>query len=219
MQRVILAGVDPSAGGRAAADWAEDEAILRDLPLRVVRTWPRDPGEAGVTVTGLGLGPEDMAADAETLTCPLILVPDAPARSNHTGGVTLGIDARRPADAAIDFAFESARLRGLRLHAVHAWALPPSAAELPFAVPEEDRATWEDHEVQLLTDALRPWRAKYPDVPVFQDVVSFTPSEALLHHCAHAALVVVGHRRGSAWGDTTRSLLRAGTCPVAVVPS
>ncbi|UXY25680.1 universal stress protein [Streptomyces sp. HUAS TT20] len=219
MQRVILAGVDPAAGGRAAADWAEDEAILRDLPVRVVRAWPPDPGEARVTVTGLGLVPEDTAARAEAPACPLILVPEAPARSNRTGGITLGVDARRPADAAIDFAFESARLRCLRLHAVHAWALPPSAAELPFAVPEEDRATWEDHEVQLLADALRPWRAKYPDVQVFQDVVLFTPSEALLHHSPHAALVVVGHRRGSAWGDTTRSLLRATTCPVAVVPS
>lgn len=217
MRRVILACVGPSAGGRAAADWAQDEARRRDLPLRVVRAWPPDPGEAGMTVTGLDL--EDMAAHAEALTCPLILVPDAPARLHRAGGVTLGIDARRPAGAAIDFAFESARLRGVRLHAVHAWALPPSAAELPFAVPEEDRATWEDHEVQLLADALRPWRTKYPDVAVFQDVVLFTPSEALLHHCAHAALVVVGHRRGSAWGDTTRSLLRAGTRPVAVVPS
>ncbi|MGW3149614.1 universal stress protein [Streptomyces sp. NPDC001177] len=219
MQRVILACVDPSANGRTAAGWAKDEARLRDLPLCVVRGWPPDLGEARVTVTGLGPNVEDTAAHAEALTCPVILVPDASARSNRIGGVTLGIDARRPVGAAIDFAFESARLRGVRLHAVHAWELPSSAAGLPFAVPEEDRATWEDHEVQLLSDALRPWRAKYPDVPVLRDVVLFTPSEALLHHCAHAALVVVGHGPGSAWGDTTRSLLRAGTCPVAVVPS
>ncbi|MFF7129282.1 hypothetical protein [Streptomyces sp. NPDC008240] len=46
---------------------------------------------------------------------------------------------------------------GVRLHALHAWELPSCAAGLPFGVPEDDRATWEDHEVQLLADALRPW--------------------------------------------------------------
>ncbi|MFD9112689.1 adenine nucleotide alpha hydrolase family protein [Streptomyces bottropensis] len=54
-------------------------------------------------------------------------------------------------------------LRDVRLHAVHAWRLPSSATELPFGVPTEDRGAWEDHEVQLLADALRPWRARHPE--------------------------------------------------------
>ncbi|WP_433448407.1 universal stress protein [Streptomyces sp. CA-142005] len=79
----------------------------------------------------------------------MVLIPDAidpvagPAR--RVTQVTLGIDARHPAERAIDFAFDAAQVRGVRLYAVHAWELPSCAAGSPFGVPEEDRATWEDH--------------------------------------------------------------------------
>ncbi|MFF7842198.1 universal stress protein [Streptomyces ossamyceticus] len=135
------------------------------------------------------------------------------------GEVVLGIDARDPVGSAVDFAFDCARARGVRLRAVHAWALPPSAsAEWPFAVPERDRATWEDHEVQVLADALRPWRERYPDVPVLEDVVLLSPVQALAHHAAGAALVVVGSAPGPRSRATVHALLNEAVCPVAVVP-
>lgn len=133
--------------------------------------------------------------------------------------VLLGVDARAPSDGAIGFAFDSARVRGAPLHVVHAWSLPPAAAEWPFAIPEEDRATWEDHEVQLLADVLRPWRARYPEVPVLEDVVLLPPAEALLHHSGSAAQVVVGRRPGAEWGEVARTLVQEAACPVAVVPA
>ncbi|MFE7211207.1 universal stress protein [Streptomyces sp. NPDC001698] len=108
-------------------------------------------------------------------------------------------------------------MRNVRLHAVHAWEPPSCTAELPFAVPEEDRATWEDHEVQLLAATLRPWRVKYPRVPVLEDVLLLSPTEALAHHTEGAALVVVG--RGTVMApDSLQSLLREAGCPVAIVP-
>ncbi|MFF7640173.1 hypothetical protein [Streptomyces canus] len=58
----------------------------------------------------------------------------------------------------------------MRLCAVHAWRFPSCAAELPFGVPEEDRAAWADHEVRRPSDALMPWRERYPDVAVLEDV-------------------------------------------------
>ncbi|WP_055715218.1 universal stress protein [Streptomyces torulosus] len=134
------------------------------------------------------------------------------------GEVVLGIDARDPVGSAVDFAFDCALARGVRLRAVHAWALPASAAEWPFTVPERDRATWEDHEVQLLADALRPWRERYPDVPVLEDVVLLPPVHALAHHAAGAALVVVGSAPGSRSRATVHALLNEAVCPVAVVP-
>lgn len=100
---------------------------------------------------------------------------------------------------------------------MYAWELPAHAAASPLPVLEEDRATWEDDEVQLLSDALRPWRAKYPDVDVLEDVVLFTPVEALAHASEGAELMVVGRRSGSA--ATVRELLEHCRCPVAVVPS
>ncbi|MEV7326033.1 universal stress protein [Streptomyces sp. NPDC093970] len=144
-------------------------------------------------------------------------------RIPHTPGcrsarVLLGLDARHPVGDTIGVAFESARARGALLHVVHAWSLPPDAAEWPFGVPEKDRATWEDHEVQLLADVLPPWHEKYPDVPVLQDVLLLSPVEALLHHCGSAALVVVSGGPGPERSEVVRTLLREAERPVTVVP-
>lgn len=115
-------------------------------------------GEGGAAGVAVGSTASHVAG---TSACPLVLVPGTLARPEppgRAGLVTVGIDARDPADGALAFAFEAARLHRVRLHAVHAWRLPAEANALPFAVPEEDRARWEDQEVQLLSDALRPWR-------------------------------------------------------------
>lgn len=186
-------------------------------------------GEGGHA--GLPLGSTALAV-AGAAACPVVLVPsglacDGPV--SRPDKVTLGVDARDPADAAIDFAFDAAGRRGVRLHALHAWKLPPSAAEWPFGVPGEERATWEDHEVQLLSDALRPWREKYPDVRVLEDVVLFTPAEGLIRSSGNAELIVLGRQASgddradgvdsSGLGSVAQALLRHTKCPVAVVPS
>ncbi len=55
------------------------------------------------------------------------------------------MDARDPVSAVVDFAFDAARRRGARLHAVHAWRLPSRAERwMPYALPEEDRGRIED---------------------------------------------------------------------------
>ena len=199
--------------------------ILAGAPGPVLRTAGEDAelvvlglrgegGHAGITVGSTA------AALATSSAGPVVLVPgglpdEGPPRPS--AGVTVGVDGRAPAGGALDFAFEAARLRGARLHAVYAWKLPAHTAASPLPALEEDRATWEDHEVQLLSDALRPWRAKYPDVDVLEDVVLFAPVKALVHASAGAELVVVGRHAGP--GATVRDLLEHCRCPVAVVPS
>ncbi|MET8135196.1 universal stress protein [Streptomyces sp. NPDC005251] len=132
--------------------------------------------------------------------------------------VVLGIDARRPCDAVTGFAFEAAVRRGAPLHAVHAWHLPtPAGPSLPFAPPEEDRGAWEDQEVQLLADALRPWREAYPRVRVYEDVRLQSPATALVHASDSAGLLVLG-RGGTALGPTLTAVLGRTMCPVTVVP-
>ncbi|MFD4511170.1 universal stress protein [Streptomyces sp. NPDC058457] len=228
MEPVILARSGRSTPGRAVIDWAAHEAQMRGVVLRVPHSPSREPVGASVIVCGVRgdddappLRPGSLSATlVGTAHGPVVLVPDLLATSRRRAGVTLGVDARAPSDAALGFAFESARLRGVRLHAVHAWALPAGAAERPFGVPERDRAAWEDHEVQLLGDALRPWREKFPDVRVLEDVRLLSPTEALLHCSEHAALVVVPHDSGTTvWKEAARALLRRATCAVAVVPS
>ncbi|GGN48637.1 stress-inducible protein [Streptomyces albiflavescens] len=158
---------------------------------------------------------------AERSGRPVVLVPSGPSRMSgerRADQVTLGIDARDPADAVLEFAFDAAQRRGARLHAVHAWRLPSHAEQwMPFALPEEDRGAWEDREVQLLSDALRPWREKYPQVSIYEDVRLQSPSAALVRASTSSELLVAG-RCGTRLGPTLHSLLEHTTCPVAVVP-
>ncbi|MER7172171.1 universal stress protein [Streptomyces mesophilus] len=278
MRRSVIAGVDGSARGNAAADWAAREALRRGVVLRVVYAasqaedraedfWPyrhvpmpersvteltaRHPeleiesvrlsgpgapslpefaGTAELLVVGtrgsggfagLALGSTALAV-AQQASTPVVLVPSGLAcgqQRPRPDKVSLGVDAREPDDAACDFAFDEAQQRGVRLHAIHAWALPSAAAPwMPYPPPSRDRAEWENHEVQLLADALRPWRDKYPAVPVLPDVVLHTPAQALVSASRWAELIVVG-RRGNALGPAVDALVRHTKCPVAVVPS
>ncbi|MFF1273349.1 universal stress protein [Streptomyces marokkonensis] len=47
MTRTITVGLDGSAESRAAAEWAAREAVLRELPLRLLHVRRPDPGPAG----------------------------------------------------------------------------------------------------------------------------------------------------------------------------
>ncbi|MCX4903756.1 universal stress protein [Streptomyces sp. NBC_00878] len=169
--------------------------------------------------TGLAVG--SVAHGVAALgNLPVVLVPDRPApggRRPHA--VTVGIDARRPAAAALDFAFDAAERRGALLLVVHAWRLPsPAARWMPFALPEEDRGAWEDQEVQQLSDVLGPWREKHPHVRVHEDVRLKSPSSALVQASACAELLVVG-RTGTSLGPTLHAVVDHAECPVVVVPS
>ncbi|MFK0110021.1 universal stress protein [Streptomyces sp. NPDC091217] len=222
---MLLSRTTVSASDRCAADWAAHEARLRGVPLRALS----GPLPATVRATAIVCGvrrtdavppPPLFGAQVTAVSAPMVLVPEDLGPSQHRSGLVLGVDARDPARAAIGFAFDCARVRGGRLHAVHAWELPPDTARLPFGVPDADRATWEDQEVQLLADVLRPWRARYPGVPVLEDVRLLAPAEALLRCSAKAALIVIGRSpRAIGWGSVARALLPEAVCPLAVVPS
>jgi nucleotide-binding universal stress UspA family protein len=242
MTEPIVVGVDASAPSRAAAEWAAEDARLRGLPLRVVHIEGAEPvggiaaallslgsrascivlglrGADGVPVPAMGSVVHEVAARSNL---PVVLVPGGghgrKGREWRTGQVVLGVDAHDPVSDVVDFAFDAARRRGARLHAVHAWRLPSCAERwMPYALPEEDRGVWEDQEVQLLSDALRPWREKYPQADVYEDVRLQSPSAALVQASASAGLLVVG-RAGRTLGPTVRDVLEHTACPVAVVP-
>ncbi|WP_030546873.1 universal stress protein [Streptomyces albus] len=281
--RHVVAGIDGSRPGLAAAEWAAAEAEARGTALRLVHVAPPEPeeqpppraaetwrlgaermvrgavaeitrrrpdldvvgeqatgapaaalaaacGSAGLLVLGTrGLGGfEGLALGSVALelaggaSCPVVLVPAARAGEEKEPEVVLGLDARRPADGALRYAFETARRRGARLRAVHAWSLPaPYAAPwTPYEVLEEERGAWEDQEVQLLDDALHRWREEYPTVPVLADVRLFSPAEALVKASAGAGLVVAGRGGGpgAALGGVPHAVAHHARCPVALVP-
>lgn len=181
---------------------------------------------------GLVMGSLALRA-AAAAACPVVVVPESPAdagdeaEAQSAGGsarVVTGLDAPEPVDETVDFAFAAAQAHNALLRVVHAWTLPATSVS-PFMldVTEEDRATWEDQEVLLLSDALRAWREKYPEVAVQPDVLLLHPAMALLTASWHADLLVIGRRTDpqapeGRLGPVAHAVLHHARCPVAIVP-
>jgi nucleotide-binding universal stress UspA family protein len=177
-------------------------------------------GEGGFD--GLAVGSTALAV-ASAASCPVVVVPGSPSAVQREAEVAVGVDVGHVEESLLDFAFGSARLRGARLRAVHAWTLP--GVPLPAApmVPEEDRAAWEDQEVQRLSDVLRGFADRYPGVSVLPDVVLLHPAHALVHASQRADLLVLGRLSGPRaaerrLGPVAHAVLHHAHCPVAVVP-
>ncbi|MGW2641806.1 universal stress protein, partial [Streptomyces sp. NPDC001348] len=74
----------------------------------------------------------------------------------------------------------------------------------------------------ILSEVLRPWRQKYPDVEVVEQSHYGSPSLLLVDASHEASLVVVGRRirrasTGAHIGTVTHAVLHHSTAPVAVV--
>jgi nucleotide-binding universal stress UspA family protein len=153
-------------------------------------------------------------------SCPVAVV--RPARTEDPSGpprVVVGVDGVSTCSPAVGFAFQAARQRGLPLTAVHAWC-PDPPADLEAVHGPSGMA--EDLARRTLERALHRWHSQYPDVPVLTRLVRDDPARAVTAESDGAALVVVGATgRGqlarTVRGSVSRSVLRDGRCPIAVV--
>ncbi|MFG3014148.1 universal stress protein [Streptomyces cinerochromogenes] len=135
--------------------------------------------------------------------------------------VVLGVDTRSPGGAVLAFAFEEAARRGTALRAVHGWKLPSYFAYGLPAAPGLD-AELGRRDAAALAEVLRPWREKYPDVPVTEESRAGGAAGHLVDAAGDASLVVVGRRirrgrLGAHIGSVTHAVLHHATAPVAVV--
>ena len=97
-----------------------------------------------------------------------------------TGPVLLGVDGSATSEAAVEFAFDEAAVRGADLEAVLVWddlAIRGFARVEPLIGRLED-----DEEHAVLSEQLAGWRDKYPDVTVRQVVRRGRPADALLRY-------------------------------------
>ncbi|MEV0980126.1 universal stress protein [Streptomyces sp. NPDC049915] len=161
-------------------------------------------------------------------TRPVVLVRAGDEASAEAAGRDIVVGQHgEPEDSAevLRFAFETAAARGATVRAVRAWTLPPVFAYSPGSLKLLDGAGGlEPFERQALTDALEPWRERFPHVPVVEHVEIGSAGQVLLSVAAdHAQLLVVGRRAhrtavGARIGSVAHGVLHHAGCPVAVVP-
>ncbi|WP_033823966.1 universal stress protein [Kitasatospora sp. MBT63] len=140
---------------------------------------------------------------------PTVLLPANGPGMHPREQVVLGLDARRPAEAALLFAFLAAQSYGLPLRVVHAGADPVGACE------------GHSGESALLDRVLGSWKAAHPEVEVIADTEGAAPGPALVEASAKARLLVLGRRpadRVGPLGPVAHAVLHHADCPVAVVP-
>lgn len=156
---------------------------------------------------------------AEHAPCPVLVARGA---GDTDDPVVVGVDGSPVNDPAVAFAFEEASLRGVPLVALHTWIDPVSLGPGDMMPLVYDPTLVEAEERDVLADALRDWRAKYPDVHVRPHLVRSRAAKALIDASAEAQLIVVGRRGrggfpGLRLGSVTHALLHHSQCPVAVV--
>jgi len=157
---------------------------------------------------------------ASHASCPVVVIRDEPP-SPH-GLVGVGIADLDSCGDALTFAFEEASLRQASLLALHAWHTPETEISRAGSGPHESGAEAAADATGHLTSLLDDWRAKYPGVPVSQEVVHGHPGRALVGLSARADLVVIGRRAGHSdrpgRGSVRHALLNHAHGPVVTVP-
>jgi nucleotide-binding universal stress UspA family protein len=137
--------------------------------------------------------------------------------------VLLALDVEGPDAALVEFAFDAAARRSAPLRVLHTWSPPPYYAyAYGMALDPEINRSLAQTDAAALTDVLRPWRQKFPDVEVVAESRFGSPAVELVEASRGASLVVVGRRirrspLGSHIGHVTHALLHHSTTPVAVV--
>jgi nucleotide-binding universal stress UspA family protein len=156
---------------------------------------------------------------ASHASCPVVVVRDSDPGSHGLIGVGVGDPDRW--DETLTFAFEEASLRKARLLALYAWhtqaAISSAGQEFTSLGAQAVGTEAAEHLARLLDD----WRARYPVVPVSQEVVQGHPGRALVGLSTRADLVVIGRHAGHLQGpgSVRNAALNHAHGPVAVIPS
>jgi nucleotide-binding universal stress UspA family protein len=130
--------------------------------------------------------------------------------------VLVGVDGSDHSIAALDFAFDIAGRTGAPVVALHVWWVGPLASVTDSGQVAEKAG-------RALSAALEPWRQKYPDVRLVEQLAhSANPAEELVGESANAGLVVLGTRghggfAGLLLGSVSLSVAQHAHCPVAIV--
>jgi nucleotide-binding universal stress UspA family protein len=138
--------------------------------------------------------------------------------------IVVGIDGSEQSHGALRFAAKEARLRGAKLHLVHAWSVPYTPiSTAPFVtmggLPELERGVAEggEHILDAAVEAV-----DLSGIEVEREVTRGDAAHALLKAAAGADMLVVGSRGhggfvGLLLGSVSHASASHATCPVVVV--
>ncbi|MFJ4553010.1 universal stress protein [Streptomyces sp. NPDC088817] len=178
-------------------------------------------------IRGFLVGSAGLATVASTER-PVVLVRAGEQTADEAGAdgtavrpVVLGLDTGSPEEAVLAFAFDAAARRNVPLRVVHGWNPPPYYAYGMALEPAIEREMAKAV-AAAVTEALLPWRQKFPGVEVVEQPRYGSPSLLLIEASRDASLVVVGRRvrrsaLGARLGPVTHAVLHHAAAPVAVV--
>ncbi|MDX8148890.1 universal stress protein [Lentzea sp. BCCO 10_0061] len=174
--------------------------------------------------TGLLVGAIAVAVSTHAL-CPVVVVREAQPQADRAedAPIVVGVDGSAASDAALQFAFETAALRGAPVLAVRTWLdAVVDATRLTVLIAASIEAIEAD-ERRLLAEQVAGCAKACPDVPVRMMLSRDGSARVLVEQSASAQLVVVGTRgrggfRGLLLGSTSQSLIHHSECPVAIIP-
>ena len=139
-------------------------------------------------------------------------------------GIVVGIDGSPPADAALAFALEEARLRKLPLRIVCASEIPAIEYTGTAFAPTPDLATEAEHHAEEVLNRALETIGDEPGVPIETVAAPGHPPAVLVEQSQGATLLVVGTRgRGGfaslVLGSVSQAVAHQGVCPLAIVHS
>jgi len=161
------------------------------------------------------------SAVAARAGCPVVGVPDEWAQAPRHGRVIAAVDGSSASSAVLQAGLAAAHDRHARLVVLHAWR-PLAPYESVLSGPRAAE-TWQRQAEPVLWAMVAGLRAAFPDVEVQVDLHYERTADALVAAGRTADLMVLGrrgdgHSFGMLLGSTPRALLRAGVCPIEVVP-
>lgn len=161
------------------------------------------------------------SAVASRAACPVVGVPEEWTQAPRHGRVVAAVDGSATTSAVLEAGLAAARDRGARLVVLHAWR-PLAPYESVLSGPRAAE-TWQRQAEPVLWAMLAGHRAAYPEVEVQVDLHYERTADALVAAGRTADLMVLGrrgdgHALGGVLGSTPRAMLRAGVCPIEVVP-
>ncbi|WP_406069027.1 universal stress protein [Streptomyces sp. NBC_01020] len=131
--------------------------------------------------------------------------------------VTVGLDGTPESLSAAFWAAQEASARGATLRLLHAWVL--LSTETAERQPEGDPNYWAK---RIVSDACDAIEERFPDLPVYEDLIAAAPVDALLEAAAESQTLVLGSRAlsslsGYFLGDIGMHVLARAGVPTVLV--